>query len=236
MSKKPLIGICPLWDEEKQSFWMLPGYLEGILAAGGLPIMLPLSQNTADLAALVCLCDGFIFSGGQDVSPALYGESVRFDTVCCCASRDAMEQQLFALILQANKPLLGICRGLQLINVLLGGSLYQDLPQQRTDVLNHRQKPPYDTPMHSVTLESSAPLGRLLGCDKIEVNSYHHQAIKELAPNLRPMAAAPDGVIEAAYLPEAKFLWAIQWHPEFSYHRDPNSRAILSSFIAHCLG
>lgn len=234
MSKKPLIGVCPLWDEEKSSYWMLPGYLEGILAVGGLPIMLPLSQADADITALCNLCDGFVFTGGQDVTPALYQETVLFDSVQCCPARDAMEQQLFDRVLQADKPILGICRGLQLINVLLGGSLYQDLGKQHPAALNHRQQPPYDIPLHGVSLDPTAPLGNLLELRQIHVNSYHHQAIKTLAPQLRPMAMAPDGLIEASYLPEAKFLWAVQWHPEFLYRSDLNNRKIFAAFVDSC--
>ena len=231
MKQKPLIGVCPLWDETKNSYWMLPGYFDGIMAAGGLPVMLPLTDNTDDLAEFVSLCDGFVISGGQDVSPAVYGEPTRFDNVETCPARDAMEQILLPLILDADKPVLGICRGLQFLNAALQGTLYQDLVSEKTDVISHRQKPPYDMPRHTVNLLDGAPLQRLLNAEQINVNSCHHQAIRTLSPRLKPMAVSPDGLVEAVYLPEKHFVWAVQWHPEFSFRKDANSRKILQAFV-----
>ena len=145
---KPLIGVVPLWDEDKDSLWMLPGYMEGISRAGGLPLMLPLSAEEETLRQLSGLCGGFLFTGGHDVFPGLYNEEVSALCGQLCASRDRMEGLLFSIAaLEQDKPVLGICRGIQLFNVLLGGTLYQDLAAQfNPEAGLHRQKPPYDKP------------------------------------------------------------------------------------------
>lgn len=229
--KLPEIGIIPLVDIERNSYWMLPRYMEGIFEAGGLPVMLPLMADEEAITQIVDRYDGFLLTGGHDVSPALYGETSL--PVCgeCCRRRDTMEDLLFRMAMEWNKPILGICRGLQFINVMLGGTLYQDLSVQRPSDISHRQAPPYDSPSHEVGLLEDSPLRGLLGREAIAVNSCHHQGIKDLAPALRPMAFAPDGLTEAVFHPEMKFLWAVQWHPEFSHLVDENSRRIFRRFV-----
>lgn len=230
---KKTIGILPLWDEEKESLWMLPGYLEAIKEAGGLPLIFPFLEEEEDIRALCGKCDGFLFTGGQDVSPELYGQ-LPLDNVETCPMRDRMETVVLAYALEHNQAILGICRGIQLINAAMGGSLYQDLPTQYPSDVEHRMFAPYDRSCHKVTLAPKTPLAELLQREEIGVNSCHHQAVKELAPGLQPMAVAEDGLIEAVYMPEKKFLWAMQWHPEFSYRTDENSRKIFEAFIKQC--
>lgn len=142
-----------------------------------------------------------------------------------------MELGLLRLALKQDKPVLGICRGIQLINAALGGDLYQDLPTEHPSEIEHHQAPPYDCPIHTVTLVSDTPLQKLLNKDILSVNSYHHQAVKTLAPVLCPMAFAKDGIVEAAWLPTARFVWAVQWHPEFLYRVDPDSMKLFSFFV-----
>ena len=232
--KKPIIGVLPLWDEKKESLWMLPGYMDGIISAGGIPVMLPLTDQADIIKRLSKRCNGFLFTGGQDVSPEFYGETVKFDNVGCCAKRDKMESMLLREVLAADKPVLGICRGIQFINAALGGTLYQDIPKETDSELVHHQNPPYDKPSHSVKIEKGTPLYGLLKKDSLEVNSYHHQAIKNLSPRVKAMAYAPDGIAEAIYLPDKKFVWAVQWHPEFSYLTDDDSMKIFNKFIENC--
>ena len=234
MSKRPVIGVIPLFDYNKTSYWMLPGYFGGIIEAGGLPVMLPLTRDSADIEQITSMCDGFLFTGGQDVDPKLY--SARKTGACgeCSPERDIMEELLLKRAMEADKPILGICRGIQFINAALGGTLWQDVPSQFSDSVPHCQKPPYDIPVHEVNIESDSPLYDLLKTDTLPVNSYHHQGICKLSTALLPMAKAPDGLIEAVYAPERKFLWAVQWHPEFSYLKDENSRLIFKEFVAHC--
>ena len=231
MSGKPLIGVVPLWDDEKQSLWMLPGYFDGITQAGGLPIMLPLTEKPEELSRLAALCDGFLLTGGHDVSPALYHEEPIGDCVVCCPERDRMELLLLREALRLDKPVLGICRGIQFINAALGGSLYQDLNTQHPSQVEHHQHAPYDVPTHTVSLLPETPLRHLLGLERLDVNSYHHQAVREIAPGLVAMAVSPDGLTEALYKPDARFLWAVQWHPEFSFRVDESSRKIFAAFI-----
>lgn len=229
--KKPIIGVMPLYDSKRDSYWMLPGYMLGLEDAGATPIMLPLTDDSERLKQFCEICDGFLFTGGQDVSPSVYGEKKL--PVCgeVCDMRDKMESALLPHAIGADKPILGICRGIQFINAALGGTLYQDLPSEYPTAAEHHMQPPYDRAVHKVTLVRSAPLANLLGTDEIGVNSYHHQAIKTLAPQLAETARSEDGLIEGAYMPGKKFVWAVQWHPEFSYRNDENSRKILRAFV-----
>ena len=228
---KPLIGVMPLWDDDKESVWMLPGYLEGIRQAGGIPVILPFTSENDELEQLAKMCDGFLFTGGHDVSPELYSEKPVDDSVICCKDRDEMESWYLKYAISSDKPLLGICRGIQFINAALGGTLYQDLPTQHSSEIDHHQKPPYDIPVHTVSIVKDSPLGKFLDTERLSVNSYHHQAVKDLSPRLKAMAISTDGLIEAVFMPEHRFLWAVQWHPEFSYLTDINSRKIFKAFI-----
>ena len=152
--KKTLIGVLPLVDPERNSFWMHPGYLHGIEQAGGLPVVLPMTMEEASLKQLVETMDGFLFTSGQDVSPELYGEAKGPHYGQCLPQRDEMEIKLLEMVLGADKPMLGICRGLQLINVGLGGDLYQDLPSQyRSDFpIAHHQPFYYTAFSHQVDI------------------------------------------------------------------------------------
>ena len=228
---KPIVGVMPLWDDEKDSMWMLPGYMDGISQAGGLPIIFPFTADEQELEQLMGLCDGFLLTGGHDVSPEMYHEPPMEGLVVSCPKRDGMEGIVLRRALERDLPVLGICRGIQFINAFLGGTLYQDLPTQRPSKIEHHQAPPYDQPIHEVAVAEGSPLYHCLGVGSLAVNSYHHQAVKTLAPALEAMAFSPDGLIEAVYMPGKKFLWAVQWHPEFSYKTDAHSQSIFRAFI-----
>lgn len=232
---KPIVGVMPLWDDEKDSMWMLPGYMEGIRQAGGIPIMFPFLTNEQDLQQLIRMCDGFLFTGGHDVSPDVYHEKPMEGIIDCCEKRDRMETIILKEAISADKPVLGICRGIQFINAVLGGTLYQDLPTQHSSKVEHHQKPPYDEPIHKVTIAAGSPLHKCLETDELSVNSCHHQAIKTVSPELMVMATSPDGIVEAVYRPDSRFLWAVQWHPEFSYRTDANSMRIFKAFVTALL-
>ena len=228
---KPIIGVTPLWDEEKNSYWMLPGYLEGLEEAGAIPIILPLTADRADIAQIVEVCDGFLFTGGQDVAPQLYGEATRPTCGELCHARDTLERELLRQALERDKPILGICRGLQFLNAALGGTLYQDLPTEHPSEIEHSMKPLYDQAAHMVRILPDTPLAALLQKQELGVNSCHHQAVKTLAPGLAEMARSTDDLIEAVYLPGKTFVWAVQWHPEMSLHADTDSRKIFEAFV-----
>ena len=148
--KKPIIGIVPLVDIERESYWMLPGYMKGIEQAGGIPLMLPLTADEENLQQLADEMDGFLYAGGQDISPGMYAQKRSRMCGQRCRERDEMETILFRMVYEQDKPLLGICRGIQYINVVMGGTLYQDLPSEYPSDTEHHQMPPYDVPVHSV--------------------------------------------------------------------------------------
>ena len=218
--KRPLIAVMPLYDSEKESYWMLPGYMKGIEAVGGIPVMLPLIADYGELDILAEQFDGFLFTGGQDVSPELYGAEK--SSLCgeICSDRDTMEKYMLEKLIELDKPVLGICRGIQIINAVLGGTLYQDIPTEFPSETEHHMSPPYDRPVHSVQIYSDTPLSELLQTDSISVNSYHHQAVKDISEKLNAMAVSKDGLIEAVYIRDVYFAWAVQWHPELSYKND----------------
>ncbi|MFC0213690.1 gamma-glutamyl-gamma-aminobutyrate hydrolase family protein [Paenibacillus chartarius] len=233
---KPMIGILPLYDDDKESYWMLPGYMKAIEEAGGIPVMLPLTSDAEIVAAIANAFDGFVFTGGHDVNPELYGEGTEDFCGKLCTERDAMEAMLFKHAIGMDKPSFGICRGLQLFNVLLGGTLYQDIPIQLTahPRINHKQKPPYTEPVHSVAIDRESLLHRIVRTDSLSVNSYHHQGIKVLSSQLEAAAKAEDGLIEAVVMPEKRFILAVQWHPEFNYKADRHSYQLFLAFVSAC--
>lgn len=241
---RPLIGVTPLWDEERQSVWMLPDYLEGIQQAGGVPVVLPFDPLAAAIDEMVERFDGFLFTGGPDVSPALYGLDDMGGKIKTCPRRDEFEVPLLKKAVAAGKPIFGICRGLQLINAVLGGTLYRDLPSEHPSEIVHRQAKPYGRDTHTVFLQgplrelladlTSLPAGGVATEAILPVNTLHHQAVRELAPGLQPMAVTPDGLIEAFYAPGARFLWAVQWHPEYLFRNDAASRRLFKRFVEAC--
>ena len=233
--KRPIIGLMPLYDPEKDSYWMLPGYLQGVEEAGGIPVILPPRAEAEDLDSLLDLLDGVLLTGGQDVDPKLYGQAPAEELGPLCPERDRLELRLLRRALIMDLPILGICRGIQLVNVALDGTLWQDLPTERPSGVAHRFNDP-DTPIaHRVRLVPGTPIAELLKTDELGVNSHHHQAIRTLAPALREMARSEDGLIEAVYHPDKRFLWAVQWHPEMSLDSS-SSRAIFAAFVSACRG
>lgn len=231
---KPLIGVLPLYDKEKDSIWMLPGYLDGILEAGGFPVILPLSSGVEEIEQAAETCAGFLFTGGQDLAPILYGRE-RSDAVGeICEARDRLELGLLREVIAREKPVFGICRGIQLINVAFGGTLCQDIPSLWDTQVVHAQKPPYDEPAHRITILPDTPLSALWNCGEAQVNSYHHQCIQTLGEGLAPMAYAPDGMVEAVFHPAQRFLWAVQWHPEFLFRTDQKQRMLFEAFLKAC--
>lgn len=234
---KPIIGVVPLFDTGRDSIWMLPGYMKGIEYAGALPVILPLTAEQSDIRTIAETCGGFLFTGGQDIDPSYYNEQDA-DRLCDehLELRDKMELMLFREGLVRDKPMLGICRGIQAFNVFCGGTLYRDIPTERPSETEHHQEPPYSEPVHSVDIVSGTPLHTLLGKESIRVNSYHHQAIKKLSPRLCAMAYSEDGLVEAVNMPEMSWVWAVQWHPEYSVDESEESRKIFSEFIRNCKG
>lgn len=230
---KKVIGIISLWDDSKDSMWLVPTYSTGIEKVGGLPIILPLSDNLENVLQMAQICNGFLFTGGHDINPRLYHEEPIKQCGTLCDVRDTMEKTIFEYALKEDKSILGICRGIQLINVLCGGTLYQDLSTQYNSNINHVQKPPYDIPQHRVTILPNTPLFNTLELFEISVNSYHHQAIKDLGDNLQVSAISEDGLVEGIYMPNKRYIQAVQFHPEFDINNQISIK-IFESFVESC--
>lgn len=229
---KPVIGVVPLFDEERNSIWMIPGYMDMLVACGALPIILPFSSEPREVARDFELVDGVLVTGGQDVSPYLYGEHSIPECGRPYAKRDLLDQELIRYCRTSRTPLLGICRGIQILNVTYGGTLWQDLPTQAPSSIDHHMKPPYDAVAHEVTLKPGSRLADILGCTHLGVNSYHHQALRDVAPGLEAEAWAPDGLVEALHDPTQEFMLSVQWHPELSWRVDPRQKHLVSAFVA----
>ena len=229
MSK--IIGILPSVDKNKNST-ALYHYVCSIEQAGGTPIVLPYCETDSVLDDFVRLCDGFCFAGGSDIDPARYGEVKKETCGDIIEPRDDFDFRAFEKILKTGKPILGICRGAQLINVALGGTLYQDIPSEINTAINHRQTEADEVATHEVHIAEDSPLYKILGQTRIGVNSFHHQGAKKLGDGLISIAHSEDGVYEAYYLPSHRYLLAIQWHPERLY--DEFSGKIFKDFVSKC--
>lgn len=231
---RPVIGLIPLYDDEKESYWMLPGYMKLLEMCGAFPIMLPLTSDENELKQAMELCDGVLLTGGHDVDPRVYGKEATKECGITCRLRDEMEGILLKQALEQDKPVLGICRGVQFMNAYLGGDLYQDLPTEYDCKTEHHMTPPYDAAAHKVEVLEASLLADIIGAGVHEVNSYHHQAIKTVAESVDVMAISEDGLVEAISVKDKKFMVGVQWHPEFSYETNEESRKIVQAFVDAC--
>jgi putative glutamine amidotransferase len=239
MTTRPLIGCATYRKSVDQQhpievYGLMPAYTEAVLAAGGLPVLIPLGLQKSDLQALLPRLDGILLPGGGDVEPSRYGgDNGHMLVRDIDGQRDGAELLLIHGALQAQKPLLAICRGLQVLNVALGGTLWADvqseMPQAAThdyfDV-GHR-----DYLAHEVRVEPRTIMASALGVETIKVNSLHHQGIRQLAPGLRPAATAPDGLIEAVEVSDHPFAVGVQWHPENLLQVEPRMRCLFERFV-----
>lgn len=244
MSRRPLIGIT---TQTLQSIDGIPGglpqsdvmnqrYYIAIALAGGAPLLIPLLDDEQEaLEAAYQSCDGILIPGGVDMDPSHFGEAPHEKLGRTDPARDRVEMQVTRWAVRDRKPLLGLCRGLQVINVALGGSLYQDLEAQYPDAIRHDYFPTHGFDRshlaHEVELARGSRLRSLMELDRIPVNSMHHQGIRTLAPALTACAVAPDGLIEAVESPDEHFLVGVQWHPEVFEMTDPHTRHVFHAFI-----
>lgn len=233
---KPVIGLTSSFENKQDApkVFLPQAYLDAIRQFGGIPLLIPVCASDEERALLLDQCDGLVLTGGDDIEPERYGESVWNDTVEPAPERDSAEWKVCAMALERNIPILGICRGFQLLNVFFGGSLYQDLPTQFESVVSHRLEKADYSICHDCIVEEDSPLHALSGEQVISVNSYHHQAVRELAPGLAVMARATDGIIEAFCRTEAPFCWGVQWHPEKIWDIAPSSGKIFEAFLGAC--
>ena len=227
---KPIVGITPSAQVDELAhgtfhrYLISAPYVRAVEASGAIPLVLPPQSDAAD--ALADLLDALLLSGGADVAPARYGDaSVHSETYGIDSERDAFEIELFGAMLNRNKPVLGICRGIQVINVALGGTLIQDIPSQHpgSAAIGHRQQErglAASSVGHLVTPRDEELLP-IFGDSTLGVNSFHHQAIRDLAPDLIPVAFSPDGLIEAVAMSGNRPVFAVQWHPELMFEAHP---------------
>lgn len=230
---KPIVGILAVVDDEKTTS-CAQSYVDVIEKSGGIPLLLPFVNNEETVCAFVELCDGFMFTGGKDVEPKRYGEETSDGCGIIQVHRDFLEFAVFSKVVKTQKPILGICRGMQVINVGLGGTLYQDIANGFCTSILHKQTEPKSEPSHSVRVEKDTPLYALTGKEIIPANSFHHQAVKTLGSGLEIMALAEDGIIEAVYSSGRQYIRAYQWHPERLFGIDTQNRLIFEDFIRVC--
>ena len=230
---KPKIGLLAEVDNERYS-GVKGAYAAAVEAAGGLPLLLPFSESESTLEAYAEALDGFVFTGGADLDPRYFGEAPKKTLGIVYPLRDQFELRFFKTALALKKPIFGICRGLQVINVALGGTLYQDLPTEYETSLSHKQAAPNTEPSHEIRILPDTPLSYLIGKATMMGNSFHHQAIKALGRGLFPTATAEDGIIEAVSLEGYPYLRAYQWHPERLCSFDADNLRLFEDFIAAC--
>ncbi|MCD8083284.1 MAG: gamma-glutamyl-gamma-aminobutyrate hydrolase family protein [Clostridiales bacterium] len=251
---KPLIALTPYFRTEQNEPYMRPACLEAVRRGGGIPVILSTGPAPGELTQLAAAFDGFLFPGGPDVHPFCFGEEAH---PCCGAvspQRDALELSLLKLAMAAGKPILGICRGIQLLNIGLGGTIYQDIAREyrpeasgEAALLAHSQPFAPDLCSHYVTVAPGSLLARLSQCkklpptassscdgklQKLPVNSMHHQAVKKPGRGLVVTGRSSDGLIEALELPDYPvFFLGVQWHPEYLLKQDQTSVRIFEAFV-----
>jgi putative glutamine amidotransferase len=243
MRRRPIIGIPTqtlhamdgIPEGLPESWVMNQRYSRVVAAAGGLPVMIPLLEDEDTLRALYDRMDGVLIPGGVDLDPTNYGETPLPTCGRLDPARDRVELRFARWAIAEGKPLFGLCRGLQIVNVALGGTLYQDIAAQRSDAIKHDYFPTAgysrDHLAHSVTVTSGSRLDALVGTAPLRVNSMHHQGVKDLAPGLAPTAMAPDGLIEGLESTDQQFVLAVQWHPESLTERDPRMQRLVAGFV-----
>lgn len=232
---RPLIGIPTrtIKDESVRRFAVLDTYCRGVELAGGAPIGIPLELSDDSLRTIFSHLDGLLFAGGVDIAPKEYGETTEDYCGDIEPARDATELTLARWALKDSKPILGICRGIQLLNVAAGGSLYQDVFAQLDVELPHQHQKgePYNQLKHSVQLDPDSRVAHALGDNEIMVNSLHHQALKQVAPSFRIVGRAPDGIVEAIEGIDDRYVIGVQFHPEWLLDDDRRMLNLFQDFV-----
>jgi len=230
---RPLIGLSSAYVPDGDYVKVPCPYARAIEEAGGTAVILPVTDDVALVVEYVRVLDGLVLSGGDDVPPEAYGEKPLEQTKTLSPLRHRFEKALVEAWLPTGKPILGICRGAQEINVVRGGTLVQDLPTQVGTAVIHRLPKGQGDASHPLAVAPGTTLHALLGSDRVEVNSNHHQAVKKAGKGLRVAARSPDGVIEALEFTGGRFGLLVQWHPERMGEAD-HRRAIYGTFVRAC--
>lgn len=248
----PVIGVTATLKEDIETTATRPlgrfirtdfDYVEGVAQAGGVPVVLPPVVGHRDAGDIVGSLDGLLLSGGSDLHPGYYGEEPIPELDVVIPERDEFEMALLEAALRRGIPIFGICRGMQVLNAALGGTLYQDIPSQLgLDVIKHRQETPKWQATHEVEVRNGSAASEIVGGDAVKVNSYHHQAVKELAEDLVVSAYSSDGIVEAVESRNLSSRWivAVQWHAEAMRGSSAEHRRFFEAHVAaaerHALG
>ncbi len=235
---RPVIGLTHSIQQDEKRLMMPMSYSNAVREAGGTPVLLPITRDDEVIEAYAALVDGVLVSGGDDIDPLFYGEDQLWSCGDVLPLRDEFEMKLIRTLLEKHpqKPLLGVCRGEQMLNVALGGTLYQDLKSQMPGCIAHQQHQPAPYPSHKVLINAGTKLHIIYGNTQIMTNSHHHQAVKEPAPGLLVTARAADGVIEGFEKPDHPYFIGVQWHPERLVERKENAlhKQLFKSFVDTC--
>lgn len=231
---KPIIAVnCDYrWGKTRSHSFVYREYCDAIIMGGGIPVLLPVPREKEAVVSLLEKMHGLLLTGGDDISPELYGETRHKNTTCIHPDKEVSDIALLHHALQLKIPVFAICYGIQLINVVCGGTLIQDIPTQNTKCCNHRLTGKKQT--HTATIEKNTLLHKVVGEEHIEVNSAHHQAIKKPGSGLIVSARAPDGIIEAIEGRDHPFLLGVQWHPERLCDSSSHKKALFCEFIRAC--
>lgn len=234
--RDPIVGItCDVQVPKRKRFARQCNlvcdyrYTEAVKRAGGYPVLLPIAYRSDIIRTTLDQTDGLVIVGGDDVDPRLYGEKRRSGTGTVFGPRFYFERRLYREARRRKLPILGVCYGMQLINVLEGGTLFQDIRRDAKSRMSHRDK---SDPYHKVRLNTKSRLGKIIGRAAVSVHSDHHQAVSRVAPGFRPVAFAPDGIIEAIE-GESKEVFAVQWHPERALKHHETKR-LFNAFVRMC--
>jgi putative glutamine amidotransferase len=232
---RPLIGITSA-DQFLNGLWFNRAYApnaQAIARAGGLPVLIPTGLDETTLRELYERLDAVLLPGGPDVDPSYYGAERHPMTVKIDDLRDQLELTVSRWAVQDDLPVFGICRGHQVLNVALGGTLVQDIPSELDSPLMHDipDEMPRDTRIHDVSIDESSRLASILGTTELHVNSLHHQSVEKPAPGVVVTAQSPDGVVEAIEAPDHHFVLSVQWHPEDLYRDDETMMRLFTAFV-----
>lgn len=228
MKTKIGIIICGLSDRKQ---FVSDTYIQAVKSAGGLPIVLPLVKSKPIIQEYVSLCDGFLFCGGGDITPLLFGEEPSAGLGSTDITLDLFQIRLMKVILESQKPVLAICRGMQILNVACGGTIYQDLNNVDFEVINHMQTSLSRKDIsHRVFFTPKTKMHRFFG-DFAFTNSFHHQAVHHLGHNLIASGSTGDDIIEAIEMPSHPFAIGVQWHPESMLDTAPNMKQLFHALI-----
>ena len=229
---RPIVGILSTYCEETQE-----DYVRAIESAGGSPIIINKVEGLKTFEPIIKVLDGIIFTGGADISPSTYNEMPQAGLRLVDPERDEFELVLAKwILLNTSIPILGICRGMQILNVADGGSLYQNLLKQKPTKSNHWLKSifPKDEPSHIVNINKPSKLYDIFEKEKMMVNSFHHQGIKKIGKSYKVIMTSEDDVIEAIEMKEERFVVGVQWHPEMLIEKYPEFLLLFRSFIQFC--